>query len=151
MALLLLVSSLLTHLNNKTRFLGESERREKTHTWNWTARMGTYRANFFKVIDMTPHQKRCWGHYEIQHVTRQNRHKSVLPLKRMKVQHKALSHERQQGPVRRKENNSLLSQNAGQDLKTTKCLQGVTSRTYSIYINMPSACKTVSQVLFSKR
>lgn len=56
----------------------------------------------------------------------------MLPLKRMKVQHKAFSNERQQSPVGREENYSLLSQNTGHNLekKSAKCLQRVISRTY---------------------
>lgn len=80
-----------------------------------------YRANFFKMVSVTSHKKRCWGHYKIQHLTRQNRHKSVLPLKRMKVQHKAFSNECQQSPVGREENYSLLSQNTGHNLEKSKC------------------------------
>lgn len=77
----------------------------------------TYRAHFIKMINMTSHEERCWSHHKIQHLPGQNRHKSVLPLKRMKVQHKAFSNECQQSPVRREENDSLLSQNTGHNLE----------------------------------
>lgn len=46
----------------------------------------------------------------------------MLPLKRMKVQHKAFSNECQQSPVGREENYSLLSQNTGHNLEKNKML-----------------------------
>jgi hypothetical protein len=56
-------------------------------------------SDFFKVVEMTAHEERRGSHDEVQHLTRQDGHKRVLPLQRVEVGHKALGHERQQGPV----------------------------------------------------
>lgn len=86
----------------------------KNQEWQWCK---TYRAHFIKMISVASHEERGWSHHKIQHLPGQNRHKSVLPLKRMKVQHKAFSNKCQQSPVRREENYSLLGQNTGHNLE----------------------------------
>lgn len=56
-------------------------------------------SDFFKVVEMTAHEERGGCHDEVQHLTRQDGHKGVLPLQGVEVSHEALGHERQQGPV----------------------------------------------------
>lgn len=56
-------------------------------------------SDFFKVVEMTAHEERRGSHDEVQHLTRQDGHKGVLPLQGVEVGHEALGHERQQGPV----------------------------------------------------
>lgn len=87
------------------------------------------------MVNMTSHKKRCWGHDKIQHLSRQKRHKSVLPLKRVKVQHEAFSNKCQQSPVRGEENYPLFSQNTSHNLEENQnatCLQRAASRNAQI-------------------
>lgn len=70
-------------------------------------------ADFFKVVQVATHEKRRRSHDEIQHLARQNGHKGVLPLQGVEVDHEALGHECQQGPVRGEEHNPLLREKAG--------------------------------------
>lgn len=56
-------------------------------------------SDFFKVVKMTAHEERCGSHDKVQHLTRQDGHKGVLPLQGVEVDHEALSDECQQGPV----------------------------------------------------
>lgn len=56
-------------------------------------------SDFFKVVQVTAHEERCGSHDEVQHLTRQDGHKGVLPLQGVEVDQEALGDERQQGPV----------------------------------------------------
>jgi hypothetical protein len=79
-------------------------------------------ADFFEVVDMAAHEKRCRSHDKVQHLARQDGHKGVLPLQRVEVNHEALSDKCQQGPVRGEEHDALLRQNARQDLGSNSAL-----------------------------
>lgn len=73
-------------------------------------------SDFFEVVEVTAHEERRGSHDEVQHLTRQDGHKRVLPLQGVEVGHEALGHERQQGPVRGEEHDALFRQDTGQDL-----------------------------------
>lgn len=85
-------------------------------------------SDFFEVVEVTAHEERRGSHDEVQHLTRQDGHKRVLPLQGVEVGHEALSHERQQGPVRGEEHDALFRQDTGQDLgEQEHCLLPVAS------------------------
>ena len=74
------------------------------------------------MAEVAAHEEGGGGHEEVQHLSRQHGDEGVLPLQGVEVGQEALSHQRQQRPAGREEDDPLLRQKARQDLgdgKTT--------------------------------
>lgn len=77
-----------------------------------------YRSHILKVLDMAAHDVGRGSHEEVQHLSGKDRNVRVLPTQRVDEQHKALSHQREPGPVRGEHHNPLLCQDTADHLKT---------------------------------
>lgn len=76
-----------------------------------------YCSHFLKVLDMTTHEVGSGSHEEVHHLSGKDRNEWVLPAQRVDEQHKALSHQREPGPVWGEEHDPLLRQDTADHLK----------------------------------
>lgn len=77
---------------------------------------------------MATHEVGSGSHEEVHHLPGKDRNEWVLPAQRVDEQHKALSHQREPGPVRGEQHNPLLRQDTADHLQTRAELLDMDSR-----------------------